>query len=279
MLPDFLGIGVPRAGTTWLYALLRSHPQLFVPPERKEVHFFDRYWDRGTDWYESFFPRERGELRAVGEITPQYFYPDPCPARVAATVPDARLILMLRDPVERAYSQYWLRVRIDNYRGPFEQFMQERPYAVDWGFYTERWRAYRERFAAEQILVLVYEEATSQVAETTLRIGSFLGVDPAGFRSSPSRVNRSYVPRNRRLASAAGRIGRKLRDLDQDWVIAAARRLGVKRLFGRGAEAPPMRADTRARLRDIYQQDIEQMERELGRSLAVWTGSAAVPQQ
>jgi hypothetical protein len=253
---------------------MRSHPRLFLPPQRKEVHFFDRYWDRGTEWYANFFPAERGDLLAVGEVTPQYFYPTPCPGRIARTVPDARLILMLRDPVERAYSQYWLRVRLDNYRGPFERFMEERPYAVDWGFYADRWRAYRAHFPAERILVLIHEEATVEPDATARSLGDFLGVDAAGFRSSAPRVNRSYVPHNRRLSSLAGRIGRKLRDLDQDWVIAAAKRAGVKRLFARGSDVPPMRAETRARLRELYQRDIEDMERELGRPLSVWTDAA-----
>ena len=79
---------------------------------------------------------------------------------IAAMLPDARLIVLLRNPVDRAYSQFGLRVRMDNLRGSFEEFVEDRPYAVEWGFYSARLNAFRERFGPDRILVLIYEEAT-----------------------------------------------------------------------------------------------------------------------
>ena len=72
-LPTFVGIGVPRAGTTWLHTMLDKHPETYLPGKRKEVRFFDRYFDEGLGWYETFFRDADPNARAVGEISPQYF--------------------------------------------------------------------------------------------------------------------------------------------------------------------------------------------------------------
>src|SRR4051812_32958483 len=104
-LPTFLGIGVPRAGTTWLHELLSSHPEVYVPVRRKELSFFNLYYDRGTRWYQKFFPSEAeaDRYRALGEITPYYFYGPECPERIAR-LGVGKLLLILRHPVERAWS-------------------------------------------------------------------------------------------------------------------------------------------------------------------------------
>ena len=99
MLPNFLGIGVQRAATTWLHNCLDEHPQVFVPKD-KELHFFSSQFDRGLAWYESCFAAANGQM-AVGEITPTYLHEAPI-ERIAATLPAARLFLVLREPVARA---------------------------------------------------------------------------------------------------------------------------------------------------------------------------------
>ena len=86
MLPNFIGIGAPRCGSTWLHDLLQSHPEVYMPERRKEVYFFNTHYERGPEWYEGFFPAdsEAGSWRAVGEITPVYMYDPLVPARLAS---------------------------------------------------------------------------------------------------------------------------------------------------------------------------------------------------
>src|SRR5437899_5084217 len=101
-LPDFLIIGAQKAGTTALYAYLRRHPNVTGPPW-KEVSFFDRHYARGERWYRGNFPNvllTRGRL--VGEAGPSYLFHPLAPDRIAALVPRARLITLVRDPVDRA---------------------------------------------------------------------------------------------------------------------------------------------------------------------------------
>src|SRR6266480_7948081 len=105
-LPDFLILGAQKAGTTALYAYLRQHPEI-TGPSWKEVSFFDRHYARGEAWYRGNFPnslRARGKL--VGEASPSYLFHPLAPERVAGLVPEAKLIALVRNPVDRAYSHY-----------------------------------------------------------------------------------------------------------------------------------------------------------------------------
>ena len=200
-LPTFLGIGVMRGGTTWLHALLDSHPDVYVPQQRKEIFFFYLYYDRGLAWYEKFFPAtaEAGSYQALGEITPTYIYRSYGPERIAQVPSIEKLILIVRNPIDRAYSHYGLLTKNGQYSGSFEAFLSDRPEMVENGFYSRFLENYYSRFDKDQILVLVYELATSDLVGTKDVLAGFLGVAaerfPAG--AGAEKVNRSYLPKAR----------------------------------------------------------------------------------
>ncbi len=102
-LPEFLGIGVQKGGTTTLQRLLEQHPDLFLP-RQKELHYFSLHYGKGEAWYRQQFADANPDQRC-GEITPYYVFHPEAPARMHALLPQAKLILLLRDPVERALSQ------------------------------------------------------------------------------------------------------------------------------------------------------------------------------
>ena len=104
-LPDFLGVGTQKGGTTYLYELLKRHPQVFLA-EPKEQHFFSLHWHRGADWYRRQFASAAAS-QICGEITPYYLFHPEAPARIQSLLPNVKLIVLLRDPVERALSQYF----------------------------------------------------------------------------------------------------------------------------------------------------------------------------
>jgi hypothetical protein len=116
-MPDFVIIGAQRSGTTSLYSWLCSHPDI-DPATRKELHYFDTQYGRGERWYRSQFPiRRRGRL--AGESTPYLLFHPLAPRRAAQDLPDStRFIVLLRDPVERALSHYWLSCSQDHETEP-----------------------------------------------------------------------------------------------------------------------------------------------------------------
>jgi hypothetical protein len=104
VLPNFVIVGAPKCGTSSLARWLMEHPEVYVVPE-KELHFFTGYWNQGVDWYENCFAPD-GE-RAVGEASPTYLQNHTAHARMQSLIPDAKLIAIMRNPVDRAYSHYW----------------------------------------------------------------------------------------------------------------------------------------------------------------------------
>ena len=132
-LPTFLGIGVLRGGTSWLHELLASHPETFVPMRRKKVCFFDQYYELGLHWYRMFFTDEveAERYQYIGEITPGYLHCPRCPERIASLPSITKLILIVLNPIDRAYSHYGLVVRAWKTSESFETFFSLRPQAIE----------------------------------------------------------------------------------------------------------------------------------------------------
>jgi len=279
-LPTFLGIGAQRSGTTWLDSQLRTHPQIYLPIRRKEVHFFDKYFDRGLAWYQNFFPRKQNASRfqAIGEITPKYVYSADAPARIHKLLPNCKLIVILRNPVDRAYSQYGLAVKKQGERRTFEEFCEQRPEVFARGLYSQQIERYFRHFPREQILVLIFERAVCRDQQSALQqIAGFLGIDPAGFETAAShqRHAESFLPRFPRAGSAATRLSGFLRDKNLDWAVNLAKAAGIPKLIGKRGELPRMSANTRDALRLRYQPDVAALEKLLGEDLSIWNESAS----
>jgi hypothetical protein len=215
-LPDFLILGAQKAGTTALYAYLRRHPRI-TGPSWKEVSYFDRHYARGEGWYRGNFPnlaRTRGKL--VGEASPSYVFHPLGPERVRALVPEARLIVLVRDPVDRAYSQYHHEVALGRETLSFEDALtaederlegevgrlvaDPRYFSRAWWSHTyaargryadqlERWLAV---FPREQLLIVPSEDLLDEPERTHARVLEFLGAPPHSLPSYPRVFERQY---------------------------------------------------------------------------------------
>jgi len=246
-LPEFLIIGAQRCGTTSLYRYLDQHPQVIGAAPSKGVHYFDMNHERSLRWYRAHFPTTRRRQRAgravTGEASPYYVFHPHGPDRVRAAVPNARLILMLRDPVIRAFSQYQQEyARGFEDAGTFEEALdleqgrlagerermladpeydsrglQHHAYAAR-GEYASQLEAWRERFAPEQIHVIVAEEFFADPASAYGRVLEFLGLDmpprPPQFKAFNARPAGGMAPETReRLAARFSEPNRRLEEL------------------------------------------------------------------
>ncbi len=277
MLPTFLGIGAPKAGTTWVHRLLESHPDICVPAHRKEVHYFDLHFDEGPAWYERFFPVPGAGWpapKAMGEFTPHYLYDGVVPARVATVPTIERFILIVRDPVDRAFSHYRFRRRQDNTNLSFEEFLEAEPTALEWGFYGRHLAPWLDELARSRFLVLVYEDAVADPRKTQERLAAHVGVDAGRFPddSGVMAANEAFVPRRRRAYAGAVRQARWLRHHDLDPVITLARRAGVLSVLKRPAPTTheDVAPEVRARLWDGYEADAARLEALTGVDLSCW---------
>lgn len=217
LLPDFIIIGAQRAGTTSFFHYLAGHPDVY-PSFPKEVHFFTNHYHQGPRWYRSHFPlaghkalaRRRGRPAFLtGEATPYYLAHPHAPRRVCQLVPGVRLIVVLRNPVDRAYSHYQHEVaggietlsfaeavdreaeRLDS---ELERITADEAYLsfnyqhysyLDRGRYARQIAAWLDYFDREQLLILGSEAFSAQSAQTMARTFRFLGLRPwemAGLR-------------------------------------------------------------------------------------------------
>ena len=286
---DFMCIGAMKAGTTWIHGILAEHPEVCMG-RGKEVHFFDdeQAFAKGLDYYRSFFDHcEAGRL--LGEVTPRYIHLPTVPGRIHAHNPDAKLIASLRNPIDRAWSQY----RFDIHQGgrmsfykSFEDAIERDHDLVSRGLYAEQLRRYYDLFPSERILVLRYEDIQGVGPEVLARrLFEFLELKDLDF-SPPSLLRRKNVTGKKRAQHRArwlhkilysGRAQlRKHRRLESVVV-----RYGFERFFRRlsmanrtwvsgEAEVSSMQPDTRARLIEIYREDIDQLEELTGGSFEAW---------
>lgn len=183
-LPTFLILGTQKGGTTSLWDYLSRHPAVSAT-YNKEIHFFDLNYSRGLDWYLAHFPSSRSTPTVTGEASPYYMFHPHAPGRIANTVPDARLIVLLRNPVDRAYSHYQHNVRagretlsfadaIDQeprrLQGERERLLADDRYSSDTyrhysylarGVYVDQLRNIHRSFTREQTLILKSEDLFS----------------------------------------------------------------------------------------------------------------------
>jgi Sulfotransferase domain len=264
VLPNFVVIGAMRSGSTSLYKYLQAHPDVFMP--RKEIHFFDRKWDRGLSWYLSRFEGHSGQP-AVGEATPTYLAEPNALDRMASTIPDARLLAVLRDPVDRAYSHYWMEHARDRDPRTFEEAIADeltgRPGAPDYlarGRYVRQLEDVGARFPRPQLRVVLFDDLRDRPHETYAGVCRFLGIDD---RFVPPRLGERV---NRYVEFRSIRMRRVRRRLPSTWGIGRI----VGRLNAREGPYPPMDSGTRADLRRHFAPEIAALAAWLERDLSVW---------
>ena len=273
-LPTFLGIGAPRAGTTWLNTLLPSHPDVYTPTLRDEINFFDQYYERGLNWYETLFPPPElaDRYQAIGEISPQYLECETCPERIFAALPESKLIVILRHPVSRAYSQYGFFVQRRNYRDSFAAFVADRPRSLERGFYSRYLRRYLRYFDRNQILALVFEEAVIDIFNTKKALADFLGIAVDKFPSSAgsSKVNPSSVPKFQFLYGLVAKTGRQFRRWHLEPVVDFVMRTSLQKILAKGNSLPPLDKELKQDLSRLYQDEFDELEQCLQIDLRCW---------
>jgi hypothetical protein len=235
VLPDFVVIGGKKCGTSFFYHLLSQHPYV-EPAAAKELHFFDRHFDEGLEWYRRCFPQPRwedGRRTITGEATPGYMRSSLAPVRMARVVPQARLIALLRNPVDRAYSDYQMVLRKERETRSFEKAVGAEEATIEakvgkWrarriggedetskheedgggpddsprqylsrGLYVYQLVRWSKFFDKEQMLVLKSEDFFKRPEEILKAVYAFLGLpecEPQASKLDSNRTRRRYEP-------------------------------------------------------------------------------------
>jgi len=171
----FLGVGTQKGGTTSMYSILRKHPQIFLS-DTKEIHYFDKNYKENIDWYLSYFD-EQENFKAVGEITPNYMYDEKTPERIFNDLgKDIKLIFILRNPADRAFSNYKMNIVRNNETKTFKDAVEndlkkiknkeEYPVVFHYikrGLYDEQIKRFLNYFSKDNMLFLLFEDDTLDI--------------------------------------------------------------------------------------------------------------------
>jgi len=177
MLPNFLIIGAPRSGTDFLFYSLAAHPKICIARKR-EVHFFDRNYDKETFWYEQFFSH-CSTSQYIGEKTANYLINPDCAKRIKETLGEVKLIVILRNPIERLYSHYrnWVGLRRIDLQTSFRKFIHLHPEILAMGNYYDLLKRYLAYFEMKHILVIFFEKLIKFPSRIYNEVLAFLSIN------------------------------------------------------------------------------------------------------
>lgn len=294
VMPNFLIVGFQKAGTTSVYRYLDQHPEVFVSPV-KELNFFSSIVEHPVldpqitggitdpDAYRAVFAPAAGH-KAIGEASPIYATDPAVPAAIVRLAPETRVIALLRDPAERAYSEYWMRVRDGREKRPFQTAIDDELEAVGdapWqpnvrhylasGFYARHLTPYWDHIAPERLACYLFEDLATDPATVMREIFRFLGVDETFKADTSVRHNVSGAPKSALLQPLMRKT--KLSRSVRRMLPKAVGDMALTKLEAwrsRNVSKPGLAPTDRRRLVDVFRPDVELLQGRLGRDLSHW---------
>jgi len=282
----FVYAGAAKAGSTWMWRILSEHPDIFMP-QAKELMFFDEYYQNGLNWYETFF-RGRTTETCMGEMSHNYFLNEQVPHRIHKHFPEMELLFCLREPIDRAFSEYLYDRTLFQYvskkeydRGvDFETFARLEKIRVQSSYY-QNLKPYFDLFPRERIHVFFYEDLKKDSEAFARTLYTSLGVDPAFTAPSLHKVlNPARKARIPVLAALSFQIGRCIRNLGAPGVVGRMKRIPwfeklLYATYNNSDSKPRPDPEVCHRLRPLYHSDHHALAELLQRELpASWITSA-----
>ncbi|MBE9125339.1 MULTISPECIES: sulfotransferase [unclassified Coleofasciculus] len=296
-LPNFLIIGAAKAGTTALHASLEQHPQIYMTPV-KEPNFFalegeklgfpagtisEGYLANCKTTLEAYREQFQGVVKeiAIGEASPIYLYHPKAPDRIQHYIPDAKLIAILRNPVERAYSNFLHHIREGfEIHTDFARALQEEEnrirdnwwwgfYYVQGGFYSTQLQRYFDRFDRSQIKIYLYEDLNTHPLKVLRDAFQFLQVDETFIPDTSTRYNVSGIPKNKLFYSFLTNQN-FIKEPFKLLVPYKLRKRLVRNLTNRTLAKPQLSSEVRSQLIQVYRNDIFKLQDLIHRDLSTW---------
>lgn len=279
--PSFIGVGMPRSGTTWISLCIGDHPEVSMS-DRKEIHFFDidEKFNKGKEYYESLFPNDG---KKHFEFTTEY-WEERFLKRIKSFYPEIKLIVVLRNPVDRSFSHYLYRKRKSGRPKTFEELFENDPYGIiDTSLYFKHLSKIYEYFDKDQVIVLIYDDFKDGRFEFVQSVYKKLGLNPdfepkyLNKQTNRSRdlvyhfnlFERLFKWRIRIQRSKLGFLFVKLLKITGiAWVLVKLRGLNMKK--GDGKEKEYLSDNTIMKLKEIFLPDIEKLEKLIEKDLSLW---------
>jgi Sulfotransferase domain len=273
--PNFIVIGPGKSGTSWLFEVFGAHPAICMS-SAKETMFFESEYDRGLSWYRKFF-RDCGcakRSHAVGEISNTYIFDPQVPGRIYETFPQMKLIATLRNPIERAFSHYLFERRNGTLGDSFEDAIVQRPDLLSRGLYDQHLQPYFDRFPAEQIRVLIYDDLKADVVSYAESLWNFIGVEALEDQAVlHRRILGASEARSRIAARLFVGAGRLVRRVGFPELVTKVKGSAISKLLFRPLDKSKhqLKAETEQQLTEYYRADVAHLSARLNRDLtSLW---------
>lgn len=264
---NFLIVGAAKSATTWLQRALQEHPGVYMPDP--ELHYFSREYHRGHDWYLAQFRLPASDL-LVGEKSNSYLDSDDAAERIRLAMPDVRLIAQLRNPVDRAYSDYCMLYRRGMVGSDIERHLDPRldPAGrfLAGGHYARQLARFFERFPPDRMLVLLFDRMLADPTAQVARVHRFLALPPHWPGTASTRVKEKAAPMLH--PSVRRYLGWTKPLLSPVWNMPALGK--VRRLLVGEISYPALPPELRRRLVDHYAREIDDLGRLIGQDLTPW---------
>lgn len=266
MLPSFLVAGIMKSGTTYLDNLIRRHPQLLMLERSMELSFFDNdtIWKKGIKWYEEAFSAFEGKVGIIGQTSADCAFNPESIERIKEAIPDAKLIFVIRNPIDRLYSLFWHQVAMGREPLTFEEAIDKESTRIAKSYYDFKMYSYvaRSQYATQfrhildvfdrsQVLIIPFELLVKKELEMLNVVFDFLKVeqieDIRVLKSENTKRNKARIPQNR-LAIKASYY------LQQAGMVGAGRNLLNR--FRVEQKPPAMKPETRSQLEIILEEDL-----------------------
>lgn len=270
---SFVAVGPQRTGTTWLYEMLRGHPQICMPEAVKETMFFDKRFGRGIDWYATYFDHGKEE-QINGEVAPTYFDTSGVPERINEIAPDCEIIISLRHPAERAFSLYLHHLKKGRVPPSLWDAIEQKPRILTAGNYSEHIPRWKSIFGKEQIHFLFLSDIHNRPREALRRVCDWIGVkwESSWFSGVNQSVNTKSMPRSPFLANLVSHLVTKIHGYGLHNIVKIVKKVGIKKALYSKKEnkLPKMSEEEKRKLIDLYKEDISYVEKETKKSIISW---------
>jgi len=287
MLPNFIIVGAPKAGTTSLYHYLSGHSEVFMS-EPKEVNYFskDEIEEQGL-YYKAFKAKNLAEYKklfidvnnekAIGEGSVSYLFYPKTAAKIKEIIPNVKIIILLRNPVERGYSHYLMDYRMGLTNLSYEEIVYKTSrhkdinlyyqQFVELGLYYEQVKRYLDIFGKEQVKIYLQEDLRNKSEKVILDLYDFLNISDSCTIDTTQEHNAFSMPKNKLIhklyASHTIRIVTKT-------IFSNVLKEKVKNLFFERKKKPKLDKKLKEDLQNLYREDIKKLEQLIGRDLSKW---------
>lgn len=267
---DFIGVGPQRTASSWLDQVMRHHPDICLPGNVKETMFWDQRYSKGLPWYRAHFKKYDPTLK-YGEIAPTYFDDSRALGRLQTEFPDLKIVINVRNPIQRAFSLYQLHLGKGRVERPFKHAVEQLPRILTSGHYHIHCPEWEAAFGNENILYLVQEDIFSQPDASVRKVWEFLGVSDIPLpEMAKQKFGVAQYPKFRNAAKFASKLSTWLRSKRLHIVPELGKKLGLLSVYQGGVMTETLDESLFIELREVFAADISWLEKKLDRDFSSW---------